>query len=375
MIQKMKRKKLVLYIGHTFDLAYFIRLMPLINKEKQFHVTSIVAKGYYFRNMINLKEYLNKISDESIIIPDNKIPIYGKNILRNLYRAFHLRKLIKVIDKNKSILISIDKSAFMANFLNSYFKNVILIQASDSTNFKIYKKAYLRIIHYNILNILTKSKLITILFNQASKGHIWHYRIINPHYHDFYLGHKSTFSQNRIALPSVASNRVSKKVIIFGSRYNSWRFTNSKLLKSIFTIYENLSQELKGYDILYKPHPLETGSEFEEINKIFNYKLINVGISLNSELFLIENNDIDYCFSLCSTSSRSAYQMGFNSRVFYKMATFDRDIEDEFDNIFSEMPKSFWIKEFHNLTEKVCLKSIKTNVIEIRACLNDLSYM
>ena len=32
-----------------------------------------------------------------------------------------------------------------------------------------------------------------------------------------------------------------------------------------------------------------------------------------------DNKNIGYCFSICSTSSLSAYEMGFNSRVFYKL--------------------------------------------------------
>ena len=70
------KKKILLYVGHTFDLAFFYRLLPQINKANDLYVTSIIAKGRYFRDFDNLESILAIFSDEVIIIPENKIPSY-----------------------------------------------------------------------------------------------------------------------------------------------------------------------------------------------------------------------------------------------------------------------------------------------------------
>ena len=70
--------------------------------------------------------------------------------------------------------------------------------------------------------------------------------------------------------------------------------------------------------LLYIAHPLEKGLEFEEISSIFENNIKNETSYLNSEHFLLENSDVSHCFSIGSTSCKSAYQMGFNSKVAYK---------------------------------------------------------
>jgi hypothetical protein len=362
MNQVINRQKLVLYIGHPFDLAFFKRLIPLINDDNQYYIITIVAKGYYFREMNNLEDILSTIANENIIISDNKIPGYSKNIFRTLYRTLCVRKLIHGVDKKNSILISIDKSQFIANYLNSHFKKVILIQTVDTLDLKKdYKPAYLKMAWSNLINIITGSKLIFLRYNKKSSGHIWHYKILNPNFKVIYRNDNISIS-NRIVLPGVKSKNKSKKIVIFGNRYNGWEFIKNKkseVKELIFLFYKNLKQTHPEHTFYYKPHPLEKGTEFAEINHIFDSRLIDVGISLNSELFLIENNDIEYCFSLGSTSSMSAHEMGFSSKVFYKMLPLAQSVNSAYDDIFQDAPEEFFIKDYNELITPCIKENIK----------------
>ena len=81
MAESVFNKKVLLYIGHPFDLAFFYRLLPQINKTGHLFVTAIVAKGRYFRNFDTLESVLKGFSDEFIIIPENKIPAYQRNFI------------------------------------------------------------------------------------------------------------------------------------------------------------------------------------------------------------------------------------------------------------------------------------------------------
>ena len=372
------QQNLVLYIGHPFDLAFFMRLLPLINEKKQFYVTAIVAKGYYFRNMDSLNELLNKISDECFVIPDNKIQGYSKHLLNGIKNTLFVKKLICNIDKNNSILISIDKSQFIANYLNSHFKKVILIQTVDTLDLKKdYKPAILRMVWFNLINIITGSKLIFLRYNKKSSGHIWHYKILNPNFKVIYRNDNISIS-NRIVLPKVASKNKSKKIIIFGSRYNDWRFINnnkSEIKELIFLFYKNLKQTSSEHTFYYKPHPRENGSEYAEINQIFDNQLINVGISLNSELFLIENDDIEHCFSLGSTSSMSAYEMGFSSKVFYKMLPLSQPVNSAYDDIFQDAPEDFFIKDYNDSITACIKKNIKPEVNYFNQMIREISHI
>ena len=372
------KQHLVLYIGHPFDLAFFLRLIPLINTEKRFFVTAIVARGNFFRDMDRLGDILTDIADNKILIPMDKIPGYGKNLFRGMKNTLYVKRLIRGLDKRRSVLISVDKSQFIANYLNSHFNKTILIQTENTLDLgEDYKPAYLRILWYNLVNILSGSNLVWLMHNRRSSGHMWHYTVLNSRAIEFYITDNKTVG-NRISLPEVCSGKKSGKVLIFGNRFNDWKFISGKreeIRKRIFEFYRNLKDSFCGHTFYYKPHPRERGSEYAEIDSIFNGRLIDVGINLNAELFLVENDDIEYCFSLGSTSSRSAYEMGFSSKVFYKRLGFEPAIKKVFDEIFHEMPKGFWVEDINEINRPLRKQTTDKYVAKIMGTLNELSCM
>jgi hypothetical protein len=353
--------KILLYIGHPFDLAYFIRLIPLLNKEKNLQVTSIVACGKYFRKFKQLKNLLAQFSDVSIIVSENLIPAYQRNIFKVARNTLYLRKLIRDIDKDATILISIDKSTFMANYLNSHFKKVILIQTVDDHNIDLknnYKIGLFLMFHFNLINILTGSKRIKLRYHRGSKGQVVHHEVIDNDFKIVYRNDKQ-YLDNRIVLPPVASEKKSKKILIFGSRYNGWKYMEPNVSHNkniIFSVYKHINSVFSEYTIYYKPHPKEQGTEFGELQEIFNGRLIDVGIALNSELFLLTHPNIEYCFSLNSTSSMSAYEMGFSSKVFYNLLRFPKSLKMTMNNVFQDAPDEFFIKNQEDDIKEYCIK-------------------
>ena len=345
------KKNIILYIGHTYDLAYYYRLIPLINKDARFKITSIVAKGPHFDNVIIYRKILENFSDKTIEISSKEIPVYHLRLIRSLRNTFKLRKKLSGIDFNNSILISHDKSQFMANYLLSHFKNVILIQSLESDQFHNKLKISLfRMIYYNILNFLSGNKFIILKEVTSSNGHAWHYQIIKPHFHIIYRNNYDDID-NRIMLPSLDGIYPEKKILIFGGRFTEWPYlkdNRSKYISIIKSFYNKMFNQFKGYKFYYKPHPREGNKEYDILNKLSNNQLINLGKELNSELFLMENRDIEFCFSICSTSSLSAYEMGFNSRAMYRLLELKNGIEEANDLMYCDMPNNFFIDSLQN---------------------------
>lgn len=353
------KKNILLYVGHPFDLAFFYRLLPQINKVNDLHVTTIIAKGRYFRDFDNLESILANFSDEIIIIPENKIPSYQRNFIKIIRSVIYLKNKISAIDKTETILISLDKSTFMANYLNSHFKRVILIQ-TEAKNLDLinnYRLDKIRMTWFNLINFLSGSRYIRLYHNKDSNDSVYHYEIINDSSTIVYRSSNENIN-NRIVLAPIPAGNKSKKIVIFGSRYNTWNYMKPNFIhnkKAIFEFYEYLKQMYADYSVYYKPHPKEMGTEFNEINSIFNNKLINVGIRLNSELFLLENPDIEFCFSLCSTSSMSAYEMGFSSKIFKELLIFPQSIKVSMDNTFQDAPAEFFIQNLDESVKKPCI--------------------
>ena len=150
----------------------------------------------------------------------------------------------------------------------------------------------------------------------------------------------------------IKSNGGLNKVVIFGSRYNDWKFIDIENFKSkLFSCYKVINEIYSENDLIYIPHPLELGTEFDEINKLFDKRLQKVVSEISSEYYLYTNRDILITFSIGSTSSQSAHNMGIPSKVFYKCLDINRDVALVYDNLFIDFPDSFFIKNINNLCE------------------------
>ena len=371
------KKNIVLYIGHTYDLAYFSRLIPLINKNNRFIIISIVAKGLYFDDLLKYREILERYSDEIIEIPAEEIPVYHLRMFRSLKNIIRLRKKIMHIDFNGSLLISHDKSQFMANYLLSHFKNVILIQPFETDDFHNKLKISLsRMAYYNLLNLLSGNKFIVLKEVTSSNGHAWHYRIIKPHFHIIYRNNYDGID-NKIVLPSLDDISPEKKLLIFGGRFTEWFFlkdNRDKYISIIKLFYKKIFNQFKGYKYYYKPHPKEGKEEYDILEELFNNELINLGKELNSELFLMENRDIEFCFSISSTSSLSAYEMGFNSRAMYKLLELKNGVEEANDLIYHDMPDNFFINSFEDDLDIECKGRSDGHLDYINGILNNFYF-
>ena len=350
-------KSIVLYIGHTYDLAYFSRLIPLINKKGKFKITSIVVIGRYFDKLKEYKKILSRYSDIIIEIPRDEIPIYSLRILRSLKFVYKLRRKMSDVNCRDSLFISHDKSQFVANYLLSRFNKVILIQTLERDDLKNKLKfSLMRMFYYNVLNILSGSKLIVLKEIISSNKHAWHFRILNPHFNVIYRNNSKEI-ENTIILPSLDKIEPEKKILIFGGRFTEWpylRNNREKYISIIKSFYQKLYNNFLGYEFFYKPHPKEIETEYNILKPIFDNKLINLGKSLNSELFLLKNKNIGYCFSICSTSSLSAFEMGFNSRAFYKLLELKNGVEKGNDSIYFDMPSDFFINSLEDDLSHKC---------------------
>lgn len=74
--------------------------------------------------------------------------------------------------------------------------------------------------------------------------------------------------------------------------------------------------------MIYLAHPAEKGGDFNFVNNVFHGRLDLVSSYFSSEHFLYENRGIEFKFSIESASSFSTFNIGFSSKVFYKVFYF-----------------------------------------------------
>jgi hypothetical protein len=103
------------------------------------------------------------------------------------------------------------------------------------------------------------------------------------------------------------------------------------------------------FRLYYIPHPLEQDGEFDLLSDIFSQRLTRVSNFISGEEFLLRNRDVALTISLGSTLSNSAFSMGFNSKVFYKMLGLKQSISSVYDDIFFGLPPDFFAKEYVDL--------------------------
>jgi hypothetical protein len=331
--------KLVLYISHIYDITFYLSLLDKLDYKK-YKILFIVNPKLKNQPNVNLKS-LNEIGEFAIIPYELK---YEKNFFKNIISSIKLKIWINNYIKFSSVLISTDKSQFLSIFLLSNFKKRILIQQVEKIG-KEFKFSLKYTLYFNLHHIISGCKIMLYYEIPRSCGQIINLKFLNPIYDDIIYNSSNHEIQSRISLSKLELNKNSNNVIIFGSRYHSWKFVNQiEFKENLFNCFRIIKRIYKSNEFVYIPHPLERGSEYEELNKLFDSNLRLEAHNISSEYYLYKTRNALITFSIGSTSSQSSYNMGFPSKVLYKCLNFDKNVEFAYDQLFLNFPNTFFIK-------------------------------
>jgi hypothetical protein len=340
------RQTLIFSVIHIAHLLFFYRLVLESNVKNEFNIKVIFQEQNSFNGKrIVVNEILRKISRDVIYIHSNEIVFYGRNIFKHAYNALRIKRRIKNNCDKNSILLASGDGAFGVYILMNYFARSILFTLPlKKIAMEDYKYSIKKTFMANILNLVLCNKLIKIYnYNQAEVAIKTHLSKIFSY--PIYVGGSKSDGRMHLNFSSNVAQNKSNKVVIFGSAYNTWNI-NKSTHEKINKLHEAIYLKLKNkYEFYYLKHPIEDGSEFNEINSIFNKEIKLESHYASSEHYLLENQDTALCFSIGSNGSISAYEMGFNSKVFYRLLLLNNSTIKMYDSIFNNFPKEAHIDE------------------------------
>ena len=341
---------IVLYIGHAYDLVFFLRLIPLVRDSGNYIFSAVVAIDAHLVKITRLDYFLNQITNDHILISESEVPRLNMSVpdmsLKIKAALGRLNNLVCAAD----LFIALDKSQMLPHILLSKFRRSILVQTFEPNDLlDDYQIAWKSTLLANIYHFLFGAKWKIIRANKKSSL-VSHHEVIGQNAEIIYRNGDKSLPNRLILPPLVCHKRPGKKILIFGSRFLSWDYFTEEMRIDLLNFYRAISTTFKKYSFIYKPHPYEMQQEFKLIQGCFAPSQIkNIGYDLNSELVLLSNHDIEYCFSLGSTSSMSAFEMGFKSFVIYKLLGFPKEIERTYDSIFPNVPKEFFLRDDYDL--------------------------
>lgn len=341
---------ILLYAMHRYDLVFYARLIQALknsNIDNKFQLL-ISDKVYYIPNA---SDFIRRTFPNYLIVPTRTNNHDG--ILEKINTCLRLRTWIRSHLNNDCVLVLNDKSSPLSRSFLKRSSNAVLFQQIEEIggDYKFDLKATL----YDAIICIALGAYFARWYVSSSSGGF--VRAVKPNsmgkkviklYHVFGSNAPGHFS-----MPSLNGLSRQKSIVIFGSRFLSWPYFRSgsfeQRLEILAQIYTSIHTCFPLHKILYLPHPGEKGDEFKFLNKIFHGRCDLVKNYFSSEHFLYENRGIEYTFSIGSTSSFSAFNMGFSAKTFYKMLDFPSTIQSTFDRIFSGLPCSFFADHIGDL--------------------------
>jgi hypothetical protein len=344
----INEQPLIFYLSHRYDFVFYLRLKEDLN-----------SNGLNQKILILLHPSLasNRQLIDALIVNFHGYEILPVNLNYNrcFWKTYYQCKVLKSWLRKKfhrnQVLISLDKSQFLSNFILSYFKNVLLVQQVEKLNG--HKLDLKSTILKNFFHILCNCRVMIFLKLVSSKGNIAGLKFLDMNKPNIIYQTDAKNISPKFQLSPLMNLPQGKKIVIFGSRFNDWNFLSGadlvKFKKDLSEIYKRIADNFTGYEFIYIPHPHEFGSEYCDVNSWLGGKVIFVSDFISSEHYMLCNRDIVCCFSIGSTSSDSAYSMGFNSIVFYKHLNFSPEIQSVFDDIFHRLPASNFNDDFEKV--------------------------
>ena len=339
---------------HRYDLVFYARLIEnLIIHRRKYDFTLIVTDHLYKINFVD--KFIHEKFDKVLIAPVHILN--SAKIITKIKFIFSLRKWHKKNLNSNDLLIINDKSNVFSRFFLKNSKNVLLIQQIEDigNDYKFDIPFFIK----DTLKSLIIGSCIAKQYIHKFTPDVRGLKLLNYGKKNYFFIAYNVFNsniKNNFQLPSL-NEKFNKKIVIFGSRFFTWHVNKDPKDLKLFVnqlsqIYTYIFTKFQNYKFYYIPHPFEKEKEYEFINNIFFGRLIKDEKFFSSEHFLYENRDIEYTFSICSTSSFSSYSMGYSSKVFYKMLNLPSDVQLIMDDIFHGLSDNFFAKSYSDLTNK-----------------------
>ena len=348
------KKNICFLIGHPFDLVLFLGLKNILNEKLEIYTIALFTDHQYFKKCSECESFLNEF-DELIRVAT---PTYGKNIFKNLIKSFELSGILKnIISKYNPIFFSANRSELITKLIEKYSENNLyrILQRSTVDDERI-KADYGLNLKHTVLRRLYEIALglekTSAYVNNKTKN-IWYFKHFNEDVsRTFYLINKNEIPKpDEIHFPYYfthsQSNTSQRKIYFFGSRFLGWDFLHDdSAIKTINSILRKIEEVHNTALLIYKPHPLESN----ESEKLDLGKFIVDASPNSSEIEYTKYfSDIEAVYSIGSTSSKTAFNFGLKSYLTYKLFKFDKSIEEQFNNLFLNLPENMFIDNYDDI--------------------------
>ncbi len=359
---KDQENRVYLYAMHRYDVVFFARL---VDSFRFGSYDSVLILTSYLHDEELIRAFVRTKFKRIIVTPIGARPSLG--LVQKIRNYIRLRYWFEREICEESAVVLLDKSDVHSRFFIKNFKSVFLIQQIETIT-SAYRLDLKATIIDLLRSVLLGSCIAIHYVNSQSNGIIRAVRFRPCGKKNKFKIAFNVFGAEERNQFSFSTFRILKKdkVVIFGSRFLSWPYfmdeKSPDRMERLDEIFAFIFSSFKYYEFCYIPHPSETGAEFIRINKSFSGMLRAKTNFFSSEHFLYENRDIAFTFSIGSTSSLSAYSMGFSAKVLYKMLDLPPAVEATYDDIFSSVPDRFFARRLADLSIPEARERVEENL-------------
>lgn len=312
----MDDRKKTYVIQHIFDHFYFKQL-KLNPKECTIW---IVPHNYMTKKLGLIKSFWLKKGFCIKMWPNKLVYVNSLNLI-GIYKT--RRELINSL-KHQAEIHLVDKSSIFSQLILDLHDNVLLYQFAEYEKYNEKTTVNFTKTGYQfMLSLIFRIKFRIIRRTSSGKRKFDSY----PYKGRYFKIVDIKFHQSK------PTKSLSKNAVFFGSRFMQWGLNDNELRKLSTKIREIANKKYEN--IFYIPHPLETDSEFIFCKTyIQNLKLVEEQIISAEDWTTSFSVDQLDTYSIGSTASRIASQLGYRSTVFYRDIFERSETMNEYDKLF-----------------------------------------
>ncbi len=155
-----------------------------------------------------------------------------------------------------------------------------------------------------------------------------------------------TIAELRDLPPESATGMEKQRVIFFGTPFDLIHNLSPQVyIEYLNRCLDYLRANFRPYDLIYRPHPNETG-EAQRLN-LERFRIEDDREA--AELYFLRHfASIAAVFSVSSTVSRTAFNNGLNAYAMYPLFPFSKQQAEFFSGVMGEVPRYFHIRDLHS---------------------------
>jgi hypothetical protein len=338
-------KTFVIYLGHRFDLRYFLALARQSRHLQDEGAIELLVDPSESLKLTDAERETLRSEFQArsmVVLPKHEFSgPWRRRLKQNYLRVVAANRAIENWNDEGATFILNNKASFVGHLICSKAARAILIQQEGDVRVpNVYRFSWVRTLRANVWYPRVGGRVKRVFVSKGASD-LQHHEVSYPNVRICY-DTVNPHLENRVYVGSPHGLfDIDGSILWFGSRCMDWTFFGVQSVRALELAIMGLAERHRGVPLQYKPRKQDETGELELLCRHWKAPVSVLDWRPEAES-LVDAGCWSGSYSIGSTASIYTRSAGIPTQVMYRSIGLPSPVERHMDTIFKSVPSSFF---------------------------------